>query len=711
MGCGAVTIGAGLYGSTVFGSTGTLTEDLTPPDEPSDLPWDPDAPTPTDPPENTPTVPEAIFEVIERSGTHVAWIDRRVNGSWRRDTGRGCASVTVQRTDPILSTIVPPRMLRVRYRGKVVQDALIQPLQESSVAQQEEAGQTLEIVAPGHGAILEEGAVGPWSSTSRPASDSQRFSPAHPNYTMTPGWGHALELARQDQATTFWTGLPAKWPAPTAYYIAGGSDTHADAEPGHLHARRKYTTETRTYAVCWSADNFSEMFVDGVRQGETRDFQGFQRVDVRLTAGEHTFYCHWENEQRESGNPTFFLFSLHPIDSAGRLGDAVLVSDSSWWILDRPVNPPGWKVHQIIDYLLDKWHGRGGRSILRSWTTLTDTNGESSTTVPDLSIPGSSQIGGGLDQLAETYVDWNMRPGIPFTLDVWNKGGRSVVRDVQLASGYNDPNSPVLTLDHTTDPPYATSIFGHWGDGWLRRSKSVPGYYIERTLEIPNVLTRDEAIDTLDKLLDAWGRERIEYRLTIRPRNDAQRPHISYHVADLIEVEGPDGELDQVQVQAIEGKVNDGDVTFDIEAGDLRLLMEERIFTTMRRMIAGAFGGRTAQPTTMKVERPSQLVASEIRPLRFHRPATVVETESDPDTPEESGRIRNWVATVNPTQGFDVDVDLYVNGAPSGVTVTVPAGQVAGRRACNLDVQQDADLISAHCVDTGFALVAKAIFE
>ncbi len=700
------------YGATRYGSTGSATLDLTPPAAPPVLAWDPAAGVPVVPPSASPTVPEAVFELVERNGTHVGWLEDGQGLEWRRDkSGRGGASVTVQKTSAVLPDLVAPRMLRVRYRGVTVQDALIRPRSEATYQQGEEGAQKVSLQAAGHLAVLDEVLVGPWSETSAPTSDSQRFNFAHPDFVMPADWVAATQLAQQQDATFNWVGLPPKWPAPLAWWIASSGDTTLNAPDGQFYGRRKVTIPAGSYAVCWTADDATEQHVDGVRQGGTLDFHGFQRVDIKFTAGEHTFAVWWGNRVQAADNPTGFLFALCPIDAAGTLGAPVLVSDSSWRILARPAYVPGWKIGEIANYILDRGTAKSGQVITRAWTGAVDSGAVAWPTVPDLSVPATSSVGQFLQQLAETYTDNHMRPG-SFTLDLWNKDGRGTDLATELGSGFDAVALPCLTsLDHTVDPPYATSLLGHYADGWLRSSVTVAGFYVERSLEIPNVLTISEAEQTLADLLATFGRERIQYKAGLFPRSDAQRPHIGFSEADRLFLADPAGTMTSVAVESITGRVDDSKVLFDIEAGDLLFSQEERVMSWLQRMSDGAMGGRTSQSTSTKNEPDRQLVAAELRPLRFHRPAAVTVVESPPDTPEETAKIGSWVATVDPVQASNVNVTLYINHVSSGVTATVVAGDVAGRARCNIPVQQDLTLVSAYCTATGFDLTVKANFQ
>lgn len=708
-------IGATIYGGGGFGAsdTGALAV-LDPPDPLDDEAWDPDA---------SPPDPQVTFELVERDGTHVADIGTGYQMGWRCDRLAGSATITLQRTDPLLADLAHPRMLRVRYLGKVVLDGLIQPRQEGVAAQGEEAAQTVTLDCPGSLADFAEWLVFPWNSNSRPNSESQRFNCFHHEFVMPADWEYATELSRQDNPTPHWTGLPSKWPDGNARWIAGAADTEDDAEPGDIYGRRTFVTIPGMHAVMWAGDNRVEMFCDGVRLGDAQDFHGFQRVDLDFTLTQHVFSFKLTNDSSTtSGNPTGFLFTLHPIDDAGRLGDSVGISNNVWRILDRPSYIPGWAIGAIVNYMLDRREYRGGTTIPRSFSDSDATDAAPFPIVPDLSIPATNSVYQALEQLAESYIDIWREPGTG-TLHVWNKGDRGNTTADQFGSGFDGVDVPVLTsLTHDVQPPYATTLLASFDDGkaWVKRVVAAT-YPVERSVQVPNVLTREQVEDTLDRLLELYGRERVQVtfglvaRLTAGEtdlRDCAFTPFFGFGVADTRDF--PDGAGGWVgrTVESISGAVDvHGNVTFQGEAGDLLFNQEERVMSWLGRMADGALGGRSPSPTSQKVETPPPGRDKEIRPLRFHRTLDVVAEESDPECPEESGRIRDWVVTIDPVQVGDVDVELYIDHAPSGVSVTVPAGDHTARERCNVSVQQDVDLVSAHCADLGFAIVAKAVFE
>lgn len=716
-----MTIGRARWGAAIYGAVGTLDHDIAEPEPEPELPWDPDAPTPEDPPAAEPTVPELIFELVERNGVHVAWLDKSYARGWRRDRSQpGSATVTVQRDSPVAPELVAPRMLRARYRGVVAQDALISPRTDRAAQKGEAAAQSFTLAGAGRIMVLDDGLVGPWSETSRPTADSQRFNCHHPDFELTTDWIAATELARQDATTEHWTGLPANWPGSGAEkWIAAPGDTTDDTTytvAVDYYGRRKTTLPGGRYAACFTADDIVELHIDGIRQGEARTFHGFERVDLHLSAGTHTFSAKWTNIKQLPTNPIGFLFSLMPVEAAtGRLGAPVLVSDSSWRILPNPDEVPGWKLGRIVRYVLQRFRAKGGPPVFRGFTDDLDTDGDPWPTLPDLTVSATSSVAQFVQQISESYVDAFMVPGTTYpNLRLWNKGSRGSTLATEFGSGFEAVALPSLkSLDVDIEPPYATSILGHWGDGWVRRSRSVPGWFIERPFEVPNVLTRAEVVRTLDELLDIFGQERKQYRLEVYPRSDAQRPHVTggFNEADRIVVV-LDGQDVTVPVESIEGKLDaNGLVAVTVEAGDLLLDEEERIKAWLQAMEAGAFGGRSTQPTSTRLELPRQQTTTVKRPLRFHRPTSVTTVLGAGDTVEETGRIVAWVATVDPVQGSGVDVELYIDGVDSGVTATVPAGARAGRARCNIPVTQDVTFVQPRCTATGFELVAKAILE
>lgn len=717
---GTARPGAARPGATVPGRAARALTRPDPPDDLDDIDWDPDASPPDDPPsEPSVIVPEVAFQLLERDGTHIAWLNYAELLDWRRVAtgGPGSASATLPRSLAVINDCVPPNMIRVWYRGRAVHDALIAPISDATYQEGEEGDEHRIVNAPGSRVIFNDFLVDPWRVTNRPVSDSQRFDFTHPDFQITDDWIWATELARQDDTTEHWTGLPAKWPGSgAAQWIAAPGDTTDDTsytDAVDYYGRRQIVLPYGLYAAVWSADDACRLWTDMVAMGETRDFHGFQRSDFRMSANLHTFAVLFSNIAQLPTNPIGFLFSLHPVDTRGRLADAVLISDASWRLLPDPGYEPGWKIGRIVNYLLDRAEAIGGRRIYRGFTDDLDTAGDPWPIVSSLTFANNASLGEVLNKLEETWVDIRIRAG-SFTLDLWNKGSRGVARATQLGSARDVAASSacIARLEHQTDPPYATRITAHYGDGYIARARNVPGFFIQRPLEIPNAITRGEVYKTLDALLDLFARPRVSYQADLVPRIDGHRPHIGFHEADTVPLKDPDGNWAQVPVQTIHGTYapRGKRLTLDIEAGDPIIEEEDAIQAWLEQRAAGAFGGRIHQATSTQLELPPAQAPTVAQPLVFHRAALVTETESDPKKPGETSRIFEFTVTLGTAQGSDTDVDLKIDGSTIE-TATVPAGDRWAAVRLNRPVSKGVEDVSVACTDTGFPIVAEVKFE
>jgi len=708
--------GSARYGASRWGGALIHLTNPAPPDPPPVLPWTPTAPTPVTPPSATPTVPEVQFELVDRDGTHVAWLDEESIGQeWRRDAkGPGMVSVALRKSSALAVQMRYPRMLRVRYRGKVVQDGLIGARKEATYQPGKEDAQRVSVRAPGHLSITEGGTCGPHSLTSKPTVLTQRFFYGHQAYKPGPEWVPATVLVRQDGTSEHWTHTPPKWSAFTANWISAAGDTTDNAAAGDLYVIRDRTVPGQTHLLDFTADDSVDQHVDGMLVGTAIDFHGFESRVLPFSEGKHRFAARWGNIAQALDNPTGYLAALRLLDAAGRAGDPTWVSDASCLLLARPATPPGWTVGQIVNYLLDLWESRGGRRIYRGFSDLLDTAGNAWPVLPDWSISSKASIWQALSALIETYCEASMRPG-SFTLDLWVKGMRGTTRTEQFGSGYNGVALPcIVSLDHEVQAPYATTIHAVLGAEWIERSVWDPASgedNIVKTLDLPNQLTPAQAEDILDQLLAIFGRERIQYRAVIHPRNDAQRPHFGFDEGDTIPLPDPDGVFTDVEVLSIIGaKVGKRHVRFTIEAGDLLLNDEEMVHAWLRQKAEGAFGGSTHQSTSTLTERPPLHTQPTPRPLRFHRPIDAENADSGAETAEESGSIVEFAVTLDVVAVAERVVNLKVDGTIVA-TVTIPIGAQWGSVRVNVPVSKGVEIIRAHCATLEFEFTAKAVME
>jgi len=708
-----MTYGGSRYGGAPYGGTqATLTAD--PPADPPVLPWDPDAPTPSDPPSATPTVPEGTFELLERDGTHVAWLDKGIALLCRRDAkAPGSASATLLRSLSLAAELRSPRMLRVRYRGKVVHDALIRPYEDTLADRGETGSQTTTVRAAGSLSILDDVTVGPWSETSLPAQDTQRFDFTHPMFVPGAGWVFATELAAQSATTEHWTGLPPKWRAPTSKWIAGSTDTTDHAAGGDFFGLRTVVLPYGLYAVSWTMDDAGEVYIDNVLQGVARDFHGFTEVEKKISGGQHTFATHWGNIAQDVDNPTGFQFAMQTIDAAGRRSDPVLISDSSWRLLIRPASMPGWEVGRILNYLLDVYTAKTGQVIHRSFTDLLDTAGNAWPVLTSWSIPTDALIGAALEKMAETYIDVRMRAG-SFTLDCWNKGTRGTARTAPLRSGFEAgiTDARLTSLRSTTQPPYATRIIAHTAAGYVPRGSGFP----ERPLSLPNVTSVPEAISILDELLTIYGSERTQWTAGLHIARDDDEtdpntlcPFFGMEEADTVNLVAA---ASPPVLQSITMEITDEGTKFPLlEMGDVLFDDEERVHRTLRQMAEGAFGGRSSQATSTRVEAYQPPVAAVTDTIVIHRSAASSEVESDPKRPSVTGRIVEFPVTLGGTIPAGAhDVELLRDGTVIATT-TVPDGETWATTHHSITTEKGVGDLTVSCDDLGFSITAEIVQE
>jgi hypothetical protein len=680
-------------------------------------------------PHKTKVMPELAIEVVEKNFTHVCWLplvrdNVQVRGSL---SDPGAIDITLSKRDPDLGKITHGRMLRAWLRGKLIATALVnQPRVDTTyLPPGNESGQAVQIAAQGSRSELDGVVVHPWKLEWLPSSNSHNFNWTHPSFDNSK-WQRSYIKARQGirREDTPWSGFPRSWPAPNAYWIGGIRGTWWSAGWYPTYLTRDFTITGDTFALFWAGDNSAQIFIDGVELGRVENWQQTQRVDLTLNGGTHRIAARIANWPKwtPGPNPTGLLVALFRTGSQGRLGNLVLKSDATWKSLQNPKSVPGWTPGRVLRWLFSQSNGRGepnNRTIKTSFTDTVDTAGKRWPVVPEISIAVGATYEQVLQQLSESYVDIEMSPGA-WVLHAWNKGGKGRNRSLTLGTpstaGVTEVNASIVELSHRSAPPIASSLVMRYRDNWTRKSVVPPAGFHRREahLQVPHIKTRDGAIALAERLLNLYGRERVEFSAQLRPRNNAQTPGIGFTYGDFIFLPDRNGNLDRVRVLSWEIAMdNNGLVTYQIEAGDLITYATEQIDRWLQRMADGALQG--VSPQSMPT-RPDtfQYSSSSLpsTPITFERTATVTDPKSHPFPVDNFSLIVDFSArlgTGTPVRSTNVVCSVQINGKTVG-TCTIPAGQRKGQAQGMARTVNRGDDVTVQIDQIGFTVVAVVRF-
>jgi hypothetical protein len=389
-------------------------------------------------------------------------------GTWALSVPKGSADAAL---------LTPYRWVKFRVDGAIVRAGRIQPFEQGTIEQGEEAAESLSFSGEGALGSLRDATVWPHEDTGRLARDTRFFNFASPDYDSS-AWTPAIELYEQGDPGTSLYGVdvPTDWPNPAAFWIWGTVLDLGSSPPmpvGDCYFRTTVTLASEgDYAFFITADDGYELWVDGVllaAQTEAFIFRNTNRVDQFLDAGVHTVAIKGTNIDRPTSpatNAAGVLFSMYAT-SAGELTTLELQSDDSWDCLAYPASPPGFTPGKIVGTLM--WDAWGREAIWPWWYTwdyLLDSNGDAWPEEVEISFRYTDTILDVLLKLAETYVDFTADEDL-MSVDMVAKGGWTISSGVTLVDGVN-----LGDLTHTGDPSRGTDLLVQDAEGKLTEVSS-----------------------------------------------------------------------------------------------------------------------------------------------------------------------------------------------------------------------------------------------
>ncbi len=240
-------------------------------------------------------------------------------------SGVGSGTLSVQYDDPDVAQLSGERMIRWKINGRPATQTLIETVVRRTINSDEEAGQT--VVASGRNivAILEEAVVYPTRGPATlPIEDTRTFNFANYDFDDS-GWGQSAMLGYQGSETRYWTGLPARWPTPSAGWIWAPGMTHADAASGVCFFRHRFVIPVGVtqIAIHFSLDDNGELWFDGQRVMEHIAYSEYKTVVIPVTPGEHLIAVKARNNppwpESFTETTTTFLDAFHTVVSGDTL--------------------------------------------------------------------------------------------------------------------------------------------------------------------------------------------------------------------------------------------------------------------------------------------------------------------------------------------------------------------------------------------------------
>lgn len=404
---------------------------------------------------------------------------------------------------------------------------------------------------------------------------------------------------------------PAQKDQLDAYALWAPGAGFTDAAAGTVYFRQRWIITgdiAGPMTLYGMADNEANFYVDGQLVLNVKGFNPQGRVDLTLSAGEHTLAVEAINYAGPSpGNPAGVYWSLQDQQVPP---NPIRRSDAGTVCLAYPPAPPGMSVGQIMLIALREAQARGQLGWLTPMFDEThDSDGQPWAIVADVSTKvGNDLLTFFVSELAQNYVDVWVAPADPDgdTTDglkffAWAKGTRGATRTAELVTGDGDDGS-VQTVTKAGEAPVARRMlvkspsgWDAWGDGdgealLTLGSQSSPAEVERQALA---ALAQFSAI-----------REQIS---TVHQPLDGHDPYIDYGVGDTITLPATGGFQPTTgarRITAITVTEHGDDVTVQTD-DPLLPTFEERVDAIGKKWNNGSLGGRArnAQPLAIPAIR------------------------------------------------------------------------------------------------------------
>jgi nucleoid-associated protein YgaU len=201
----------------------------------------------------------------------------------------GSGTLQLMADDPDVAYLDGDRILRWRIDGRPATQTLVEKLERKTIAAGEEAEQILTVSGRSLIALLEEAVVYPSRGPATlPIEDTRIFNFANDDFSEK-GWTSSGHIRYQGQPSTYWTGLPARWPATSAAWIwaPGSNDNQAKVGTCYFRKRFEIPSGVTELALFFSTDNGGELWFDGQMIMDSDSFSEHRSINVPVTPGTH----------------------------------------------------------------------------------------------------------------------------------------------------------------------------------------------------------------------------------------------------------------------------------------------------------------------------------------------------------------------------------------------------------------------------------------
>jgi hypothetical protein len=562
-------------------------------------------------------------------------------------------------------------LITIRRQGQARFMGVVDDIARVTLAQGDEASQTVTVSGNGSLSILRRGFVRPSRGPGAlPTEVIRSFSWPAPDFDDT-AWPLAKQINRQREYANWRAPLPWIWPDTSGYWIwADRADCTSNHAPsGVCLFRKEFDVDgPRTVKIFCAFDNRGILYVDGA---EVTDFQSFTEgryIELELSDGTHYIAARVENlPNGQTINPGGFIAAGYTVGAGGLLDDLLFHTDGTWKCLPYPATAPGFTHGDVLIRLLEENQGDGGRLDEVTWdfTPTLDSAGEPWSSYREVAVNVGRNLEDVALEMADAFIDVAMAPG-SLTLRAWNSGTRGTTKDVTLTQTDDPATSDFLDLRHRGKRARLNRAFVRYARGDFIRddTASITAHgQIAEYLELGAIKGEAEAVRVTDQVMANRAEPAYSTTAILKPHNTAATPYDGdWEVGDTIGCLNEDSDNEAMRVRSIAMREDaEGNVTWPVGLRDLHLELEERHDRWLRRMADGAnFGGsRVSSPAGEP--RPAAIQITALQVARFsYDTSQLAVSESQNDPAAGSGNI----------------VELYGELKTAGSTTTTVAVKI-----------------------------------
>lgn len=431
----------------------------------------------------------------------------------------------------ITATLIPETggMVAYKVQGVAAFAAFFRRQTYVTIASEEDDGQRITHELEGHLSVFGNGVIATPNDVegASPVIDTIVFAWPHDEFDQS-AWTTANSLstvadAKAGGATEWGTASPyGPWPWSSEWdeFNALGADiigpddgsvtnvSNPNAPNQHHYFRQVISVATTgAHRMAVGADNYAEVYVDGILIGTCGDWRHITWLDVDLTPGFHVVAVHLVNYPATIANPCGYSWALYSEDGTfvekSRAANTVHV--------EYQADPPGMSVGTTIRLALKPYVTNGeawATAITLAFDDVYDSNGDPWETLTNITAEVGSSILDLIVKLMQSYAVIVMDPG-GWTLYAYRFDATPPSSGVEFEVGRN-----ITSLTHKTEDAPATGIWVRSdGLGWTKYGTGPRWRKIDLGSEVAAFDVAIQSAEILAKL----GVNRREISLTFAP--------------------------------------------------------------------------------------------------------------------------------------------------------------------------------------------------